>query len=115
MEIYGNAATFNLENVLKQNIAACDYYRNDCCQLGDWQSVIDEIYGAVEHVEPWLGGNARGPSTAFCLLHRLFTLKLSVDEIGATIAHKDSPFIRAVRFLGAYALPLHVGCGRFGA
>jgi pre-mRNA-splicing factor 38B len=96
MEIYGNAASFNLENVLKQNITACDYYRNDCTALEDWQSVIDEVYNAVEHVEPWIGGNARGPSSAFCLLHRLFTLRMSVEEITATITHPDSPFIRAV-------------------
>jgi pre-mRNA-splicing factor 38B len=96
MEIYGNASTFNLENVLRQNITACEYYRRDCTALADWQSVIDEIYNAVEDVEPWIGGNARGPSSAFCLLHRLFTLRMSIEEVSATLNHADSPFIRAV-------------------
>lgn len=96
MEIYGNPTTFNLENVLRQNIVACDYYRNDCVKLEDWQQVIDEIYNAVEHVEPWIGGNARGPSTAFCLLHRLATIRMSVEETSATLNHADSPYIRAV-------------------
>ncbi|GBF98688.1 pre-mRNA-splicing factor [Raphidocelis subcapitata] len=99
MEIYGNPTTFNLETVLKQNITACDYYRNDCTRLTDWQAVVDEIYNAVSDIEPWIGGNARGPSSAFCLLHRLFTLRLSVEEITATINHADSPFIRALGFL----------------
>jgi hypothetical protein len=102
MEIYGNATTFNLETVLKQNITACDYYRNDCTRLPDWQSVVDEIYNAVSDVEPWIGGNARGPSSAFCLLHRLFTLRLSVEEVTATINHADSPFIRAVGWPGRW-------------
>jgi hypothetical protein len=96
MEIYGNASTYNLENVLRANITGCDYYRNDCAALPNWQAVVDEIYGAVDHVEPWLGGNARGPSSAFCLLHRLFALKMSLEEITATINHADSPYIRAV-------------------
>ncbi|KAI8475811.1 MAG: PRP38 family-domain-containing protein, partial [Monoraphidium minutum] len=99
MEIYGNPTTFNVENVLRQNITASDYYRNDCAALPNWKAVIDEIYEAVDHVEPWLGGNARGPSTAFCLLHRLCALRLSQDEVTATINHADSPYIRAIGFL----------------
>jgi pre-mRNA-splicing factor 38B len=51
----------------------------------------------VDYVEPWLAGNARGPSTAFCLLYRLFELKPSEEEVQATINHEDSVYIRAVR------------------
>ena len=111
MEIYGNPTTFNVENVLRQNITACDYYRNDCLRLASWQDVVDEIYGAVDHVEPWLGGNARGPSTAFCLLYRLFTMRMSADEITATLNHADSPYIRAVRLGGARRAPLPLNSG----
>lgn len=57
---------------------------------------MDEIYECVEDVEPWMSGNARGPSTAFSLLHRLFTLKLSSKQVKETINHHDSPYIRAV-------------------
>ena len=99
MEIYGNATTFNIENVLRQNILGCDYYRNDCGRLESWRDVVDEICAAVEHVEPWMGGNARGPSTAFCLLHRLLALRLSVEEIAATLSCPDSPFVRAIGLL----------------
>ncbi len=59
--------------------------------------MVDEIYENVQHVEPWMSGNARGASTAFCLLHRLFTLKLSVRQVRDLLDHKDSPYIRAVR------------------
>jgi pre-mRNA-splicing factor 38B len=48
-------------------------------------------------VEPWLAGNARGPSTAFCLLYRLFELKPTEEEVQQTISHEDSAYIRAVR------------------
>lgn len=57
---------------------------------------MDEIYECVEDVEPWMSGNARGPSTAFSLLHRLLTLNLTSKQIKDTINHPDSPYIRAV-------------------
>ena len=83
--------------MLKQNIVDSDYYNKTCLQLNNWSEVIDEIYDNVFDVEPWLGGNARGPSTAFCLLHRLATLKPTIQDVRNTITHKDSPYIRAVR------------------
>lgn len=56
----------------------------------------DVVVLQVDYVEPWLAGNARGPSTAFCLLYRLFELKPTEEEVEATITHEDSPYIRAV-------------------
>lgn len=50
-------------------------------------------------MEPWLAGNARGPSTAFCLLYRLCDLKPTEEEVRATINHEDSVYIRAVSVL----------------
>ncbi len=97
MEIHGNATTFNLENVLRQNIVGSDYYRQTCTTLTNWSDIVDEIFESVDNVEPWLSGNARGASTAFCLLHRLCALKLTVKQVKDMLEHKDSPYIRAVR------------------
>lgn len=96
MPQYGNTTTYNLENVLKQNIVNSDYYNKSCIQINNWSDLVDEIYDNVDHVEPWMSGNARGPSTAFCLMHRLATLKPTVKEVRDTITHVDSPYIRAV-------------------
>ncbi|GFH15852.1 uncharacterized protein HaLaN_12160, partial [Haematococcus lacustris] len=52
-----------------------------------------------------MSGNARGPSTAFCLLYRLFSLGLSVGEVRQLVDHKDSPYIRAVRKRNATVRP----------
>ena len=60
---------------------------------------MDEIYNEVDHVEPWMSGNARGPSTAFCLLYRLFTMELDDRNVNHLIRHRDSPYIRALGFL----------------
>ncbi|KAG8100730.1 hypothetical protein GUJ93_ZPchr0013g36979 [Zizania palustris] len=46
------------------------------------EKVIDEIYNQVDHVKPWMTGNCRGPSSAFCLLYKFFTMKLTIKQIG---------------------------------
>lgn len=43
-----------------------------------------------------MSGNARGPSSAFCLLYRLGQLKPTPPQIRMMLDHKDSPYIRAV-------------------
>lgn len=53
----------------------------------------------MDHVEPWLSGNARGPSSAFCLLYRLGQLKPSAGEVREMVDHKDSAYIRALGLL----------------
>lgn len=98
MEQYGNKETFNVELVLHKNIVDSEYYRDTCLKLNSWEEVVDEIYSTVDHVEPWMSGNARGGSTAFGLLFRLFNLKLTEDEVQGLVEHKDSPYIRAVNF-----------------
>lgn len=98
MEQYGNKSNFNIEGVLATNINNSDYLKR-LFLLTTWTEVIDEIYNEVEHVEPWMGGNARGPSTAFCLMFKLCQLKLTTQQIRNTLDHADSPFIRAIGFL----------------
>ncbi|MEW5309735.1 MAG: hypothetical protein WDW38_001597 [Sanguina aurantia] len=90
---------FGLESVLRQNIVNSEYYRSSCMTLKTVSEVVDEIYNNVQHLEPWMSGNARGPSSAFCLMHRLFTMRVTEDELQAMIDHEDSPYIRAVALL----------------
>eukprot|EP00232_Nephroselmis_pyriformis_P022253 CAMPEP_0182864264 /NCGR_PEP_ID=MMETSP0034_2-20130328/7082_1 /TAXON_ID=156128 /ORGANISM="Nephroselmis pyriformis, Strain CCMP717" /LENGTH=226 /DNA_ID=CAMNT_0024996517 /DNA_START=257 /DNA_END=934 /DNA_ORIENTATION=+ len=98
MEIYGNATTCNIERVLYQNILLSDYYKS-LHEYEEFDEIVDEIYNIVEHCEPWLGGNARGASSAFCLLMRLTELKLEEGQIRKLVNHNDSPYIRALGFL----------------
>ena len=70
MEVHGSQATFNVESVLKKNIVDSEYYRATCMKMVTWDEIVDEIYNTVDHVEPWMSGNARGASTAFCLMYR---------------------------------------------
>ncbi|XP_017626334.1 pre-mRNA splicing factor SR-like 1 isoform X1 [Gossypium arboreum] len=87
-----------LEKVLCMNILSSDYFK-ELYRLKTYHEVIDEIYNQVDHVEPWMTGNCRGPSTAFCLLYKFFTMKLTVKQMHGLLKHPDSPYIRAIGFL----------------
>lgn len=99
MDQYGNTTTFNLETVIVSNIKRSDYWERRASKIGDVLELIDEVYEAVDHVEPWMSGNARGVSTAFNLIFRLGQLKPDPREIRMMLDHRDSPYIRAVGFL----------------
>jgi len=101
---------FNLPEELHQRIERSEYYR--CLYVFKTVGkVVDIVYEKVVTVEPWMhrGNNKRGlykiPSTAFCLLLKLFKLQLTEGQVTDLLEHPDSIFIRA---LGA----LYV---RFGA
>jgi hypothetical protein len=111
MQQYGNATNYNIENVLVQNIINSDYFRRQCVDLKTWEEVVDEIYDSVTDVEPWMSGNARGPSSAFCLVYRMAQIKPTEAQVQETITCADSPYIRAVsvaRGLGLSNHPLFV-------
>ena len=70
---------------------------------GLWADAGCAARAQVSHVEPWMSGNARGPSTAFCILHALFEMKLDTRQMRTLLHHQDSPYIRAVRLRCAVA------------
>lgn len=84
-----------IEKVLCMNILSSDYFKK-LFQLKTYHEVIDEIYNHVDHVEPWMTGNCRGPSSCYCLLYKCFTMKLTVKQMHGLLKHTDSPYIRAV-------------------
>ncbi|PRW61404.1 pre-mRNA-splicing factor 38B isoform X1 [Chlorella sorokiniana] len=99
LEQYGNTTTYNLEPVLVQNIKRSMFWERRAQYVVDVNELIDVIYDEVSDVEPWMSGNARGPSTAFNLLYRLGQLQPDPREVRQMLDHKDSPYIRAVGFL----------------
>ncbi|XP_024525960.1 pre-mRNA splicing factor SR-like 1 isoform X2 [Selaginella moellendorffii] len=87
-----------VEHVVNVNILSSEYFK-ELYRLKTFHEVVDEIYNHVDHVEPWMTGNCRGPSTAFCLLYKFFTMKLTVKQMQGLLNHADSPYIRAIGFL----------------
>ncbi|ORX82752.1 PRP38-domain-containing protein [Basidiobolus meristosporus CBS 931.73] len=96
LETWGNETTMNLNNIVFQNVQASPYFKS-LYELKTYHEVIDEIYNQVDNLEPFLRGTTA--STAFCLLFKLWTLRLTVKQVNGVITHKDSPYIRALGFL----------------
>ena len=88
MEQYGSTATYNMESVLRKNVMDSEYFRDTCLKLSSWQEVVDEIFYTVKDVEPWMSGNARGASSAFCLLYR--SVRFQTDQKGPRARQVDA-------------------------
>ncbi|XP_063932416.1 pre-mRNA-splicing factor 38B-like [Zophobas morio] len=99
LEVCGNPVTMNLNTMLYQNILASRYFKEDLFNLKTYHEVVDEIYNQVTDLEPFMPGNYNQPSSAFCLLYKLFTMKLTEKQLRGLLNHKDSPYIRAIGFL----------------
>jgi len=124
LELHGNRATMNLNTMILTNIQGSPYFKTQLVELKTFHEVVDEIYYKVDHLEPWergsrktqgitgMSGGVRGVgaggivSTAYCLLYKCFTLKLTKKQLRILLNHSDSPFIRAVGFMYIrYCLP----------
>jgi pre-mRNA-splicing factor 38B len=49
--------------------------------------------------EPNIPGHPHIPSTAYCLLYKCFTLRLTFKQVSSMLGSKKSSFIRALGFL----------------
>ncbi|OZJ06980.1 hypothetical protein BZG36_00051 [Bifiguratus adelaidae] len=96
LETWGNETTMNMGAILHQNILASPYFKS-LYDKKTYHEVIDEIYYQVTNLNPFLKGTT--PSTAFCLLYKFWTMRLSIKQIEGLIDHVDSPYIRGVGFL----------------
>ncbi|XP_062844103.1 pre-mRNA-splicing factor 38B isoform X2 [Trichomycterus rosablanca] len=117
LPLWGNEKTMNLNTMILTNVLSSPYFKVQLYELKTYHEVVDEIYFKVTHAEPWekgsrktagqtgMCGGVRGVgtggivSTAFCLLYKLFTLKLTRKQVMGLITHTDSPYIRALGFM----------------
>ncbi|XP_022905601.2 pre-mRNA-splicing factor 38B [Onthophagus taurus] len=117
LQLWGNERTMNLNPLILTNIQSSHYFKVNLYELKTYHEVVDEIYYKVTHLEPWekgsrrtsgqtgMCGGVRGVgaggivSTAYCLLYKLFTLKLTRKQLNGLITHCDSPYIRALGFM----------------
>ncbi|KAJ8330234.1 PRP38 pre-mRNA processing factor 38 domain-containing protein B [Batrachochytrium dendrobatidis] len=96
IEIWGNKETMNIHNILYLNIMSSRYFKS-LYEKKTYHEVIDEIYYNVSSLEPFFKGT--NATSAFCLLYKLFTLKLTEKQLEGLLDHPDSPHIRALGFL----------------
>ncbi|XP_055715469.1 pre-mRNA-splicing factor 38B [Phlebotomus papatasi] len=117
LPLWGNEASMNLNPLILANIQSSSYFKVTLFKLKTYHEVVDEIFYQVKHLEPWekgsrktagqtgMCGGVRGVgaggivSSAFCLLYKLYTLKLTRKQVNGLLAHTDSPYIRALGFM----------------
>ncbi|KAI8362650.1 PRP38 family-domain-containing protein [Blakeslea trispora] len=95
LETWGNESTMNLNAIIYQNILSSPYFRS-LYNKKTFHEIVDEIYNEA----PFIKGTQ--PSTAFCCLFKMWTLRLTIKQIENLIDHVDSPpsrYIRAIGFL----------------
>ncbi|KAH8408801.1 hypothetical protein KR009_000212, partial [Drosophila setifemur] len=117
LPFYGNETSMNLNPLILANIQSSSYFKVHLFKLKTYHEVVDEIYYQVKHMEPWergsrktsgqtgMCGGVRGVgaggivSTAYCLLYKLYTLRLTRKQINGLLNHTDSAYIRALGFM----------------
>ncbi|ELT91290.1 hypothetical protein CAPTEDRAFT_220262 [Capitella teleta] len=117
LPIHGNEKSMNLNHMILSNIQASPYFKVNLYDLKTYHEVIDEIFYKVNHLEPWekgsrktagqtgMCGGVRGVgaggivSSAYCLLYKLFTLRLTRKQLVGLLQHTDSPYIRGLGFM----------------
>eukprot|EP00922_Rhytidocystis_sp_ex-Travisia-forbesii_P059355 GHVS01088031.1.p2 GENE.GHVS01088031.1~~GHVS01088031.1.p2 ORF type:complete len:345 (+),score=56.39 GHVS01088031.1:219-1253(+) len=93
-----NSTTFNVNNLLRENIMSSEYFKS-LYTLKTYTEVVDEIYQFADHAEPYCAGNSRAPSTLFCCIYKFFMMKLTDKQVSQLLDHVDSPYIRCAGFL----------------
>lgn len=87
----------NLPNILLINIQSNGYFK-DLLRLRAFQDVVDEIEEKVEYIEPWIP-RTRTPSTAFCLLYKLFTVRMTAAQLKDMLRSNQQQMVRGMGFL----------------
>jgi pre-mRNA-splicing factor 38B len=106
-ELRSGSSSYNMIELLASNIRQSSYF-DQLSELTTVPEVIDEIHSEVKHLEPFIQGKQRAPSTAFCLLYKLFILKLTHPQLDAMIKRggTSNAFCRGLGFLYLrYVLP----------
>jgi len=117
LPIWGNQRTMNMNPLILTNVTNSPYFKVNLFEIKTYHEVVDQIYYKVTHLEPWekgsrktsgqtgMCGGVRGVgaggivSSAYCLLYKLFTLKLTRKQVNGLIDHADSPYIRGLGFM----------------
>jgi pre-mRNA-splicing factor 38B len=99
LPLWGPEDSFHLNPLLLQNLVQSPYFQKCCQELNDWNAVVDDIYYQVQHLQPFQTAGTKTPSSAFCLLLRMLTLRMTEHQMKLTLDHVDSPFIRGIGFL----------------
>ena len=97
-----SVSLFNHCSIFKEKISVANFEKK---KNSMWQDYSRTCFFTENLWKSFLGSQVRGVgaggivSSAFCLLYKLFTLKLTRKQLNGLITHVDSPYIRALGFM----------------
>jgi len=98
LPIWGDSSTFNMNEVLRQNILQCQYFK-DLFNIRTYTDTAEEITKRATHAEPWVSAASNIPSTLFCCLYKLMMMRLSDVQIKGLLEYRGCSYVRCVGFL----------------
>jgi pre-mRNA-splicing factor 38B len=117
LPLWNNQTTMNLNTLVLENIVQSTYYKNYLNEVTTFQQIVDEVYYNVAHLEPWergtrktqgmtgMCGGVRGVgaggviSTAYCLLYKIFTMRITRKQLVSMINSSQSVYLRGLGFM----------------
>ncbi|GMT32543.1 hypothetical protein PFISCL1PPCAC_23840 [Pristionchus fissidentatus] len=117
LPLWGNQKTMNLNGLVLENVLQCTYYKQVLAEANTYQQIVDEIYMHVRHLEPWekgtrkvqgmtgMCGGVRGVgaggviSSAFCLLFKLFNIRITRKQLVSMLNSNQSAYLRGLGFM----------------
>ncbi|PIC37545.1 hypothetical protein B9Z55_016135 [Caenorhabditis nigoni] len=114
LPLWGDHVTMNLSALVLENVTKKSYYKNVLLDMESFPKLLEQIISHVKHLEPWdnykrslqgmtetCGGGrvmAVGVvvSSAYCLLYRLFNLRITRKQLFSMLKNRQSVYVRAM-------------------
>ncbi|PWA01288.1 hypothetical protein BB558_002623 [Smittium angustum] len=96
IEVCTKDPNMNLNPIVYLNIQSSIYFK-ELYSLKTYHEVLSEIQQKVTNIDPFLKGTT--VSTAFCLLYKFWTLKLTYKQIMGLLNNKDCVFAKGIGML----------------
>lgn len=97
MPIHGDIVTFNMNGLLRDSILSSKHFRQ-LMNMSSFEEIKEEARNVISHVEPWIQAGSNVPSSMFCVLYRLFTVRLTFVQMTSLITPTPghSPYLRCL-------------------
>eukprot|EP00929_Paragymnodinium_shiwhaense_P121512 TRINITY_DN9377_c0_g1_i1.p1 TRINITY_DN9377_c0_g1~~TRINITY_DN9377_c0_g1_i1.p1 ORF type:complete len:556 (+),score=148.06 TRINITY_DN9377_c0_g1_i1:40-1668(+) len=91
-------ATFNCSHMLKDQVLKASYFKS-LLRITTVEALAEEIQNFCDSVDIYQEGSATSPSVFFCSVYRLFTMKMTDEELQMLLDYADSIYVRCVALL----------------
>lgn len=96
--VWGDKNTWNISSLMRKNVFLSSYFNNELFHMKDLREIIPEMNKHIKSFEPWIPGTCNTPTSLFCILIKLFMLKLTEGQL-RFLMDNENPFIKVTAFL----------------